>query len=228
MGWTSSAEGHNDSQSRLSSRKAPMTTRQSRAPPAQRPRPRRDEACMKGEATSTEPKRSPTPPSKPTPTTRLRQLLSPAASSSSRAIPTAAVTHLNKTLTLTKDPRTLAWTHIYLHGRSLRHRPRPRPPRYRPPRAPQSPRRMAKAVPRAVRDAQPDTKAAAEKGLKEPGGCLNASHSRGRRAPRPERQSRKRRLSSATHPDSSLATCQIAALRSSAAPLIPVPPKKCR
>jgi tetratricopeptide (TPR) repeat protein len=71
--------------------------------------------------------------------------------------PDGALDHFNKTLTLAKDPRTLAWTHIYL-GRlyDISHDP-------------DRPKAIAEyKAALTVRDAQPDTKAAAEKGIKEP------------------------------------------------------------
>lgn len=79
--------------------------------------------------------------------------------------PEAALTHLNKTLALAKDPRTLAWTHIYLGRLYDIAQDSDRPDQDHPERT--------KAVAEykaalAVRDSQPDTKAAAEKGLKEP------------------------------------------------------------
>jgi tetratricopeptide (TPR) repeat protein len=79
--------------------------------------------------------------------------------------PQGALTHLTKTLSVAKDPRTLAWTHIYLgrlydvaHGSEQTDQDHPD---------------RTKAIAEykaalAVRDSQPDTKAAAEKGLKEP------------------------------------------------------------
>jgi tetratricopeptide (TPR) repeat protein len=79
--------------------------------------------------------------------------------------PTAAAEHFNKTLTLTKDPRTLAWTHIYL-GRLYDVARDPNRPDEDHPERPKAIAEYRAAL--AVRDAQPDTKAAAEKGLKEP------------------------------------------------------------
>ena len=79
--------------------------------------------------------------------------------------PDSAVTHLNKTLTLTKDPRTLAWTHIYL-GRLYDIARDPDHPDASRPERPKAIAEYKAAL--AVRDAQPDTKAAAETGLKEP------------------------------------------------------------
>ncbi|RSL17723.1 hypothetical protein EDE15_3266 [Edaphobacter aggregans] len=69
--------------------------------------------------------------------------------------PAAAIDNFEQTLKTSKDPRTLAWSHIYL-GRLYDVVPD---------------RQKAVAEYRAaltVRDGQPDTKAAAEKGLKEP------------------------------------------------------------
>ena len=69
--------------------------------------------------------------------------------------PDAAIEDFEQTLKLSKDPRTLAWSHIYL-GRLYDVIPD---------------RQKALAEYQAaltVRDSQPDTKAAAEKGLKQP------------------------------------------------------------
>ena len=79
--------------------------------------------------------------------------------------PNAAAEHFNKTLALTKDPRTLAWTHIYL-GRLYDVARDPEHPDVDHPERPKAIAEYRAAL--AVRDAQPDTKAAAEKGLKEP------------------------------------------------------------
>lgn len=79
--------------------------------------------------------------------------------------PEAALTHLNKTLTLAKDPRTLAWTHIYL-GRLYDVARDPDHPDEEHPERTKAIAEYKAAL--AVRDSQPDTKAAAEKGLKEP------------------------------------------------------------
>jgi hypothetical protein len=71
--------------------------------------------------------------------------------------PGAAVNDFQEVLDSSKDPRTLAWSHIYL-GRLYDIQPQPD-------------RQKAIAEYQAaltVRDAQPDTKAAAEAGLKEP------------------------------------------------------------
>ncbi|HTH53729.1 MAG TPA: hypothetical protein VL495_07255 [Edaphobacter sp.] len=79
--------------------------------------------------------------------------------------PEAALTHLNKTLTLAKDPRTLAWTHIYL-GRLYDVARDPNHPDQEHPERTKAVAEYKAAL--SVRDSQPDTKAAAEKGLKEP------------------------------------------------------------
>ena len=79
--------------------------------------------------------------------------------------PGAAMEHFNKTLTLAKDPRTLAWTHIYI-GRLYDIARDPERPDVDHPERPKAVAEYRAAL--AVRDAQPDTRAAAEKGLKEP------------------------------------------------------------
>jgi tetratricopeptide (TPR) repeat protein len=79
--------------------------------------------------------------------------------------PDSAMTHLNKTLTLAKDPRTLAWAHIYLGRLYDIARDPDRPDTDHPERLKAIAEYKAAL---AVRDSQPDTKAAAEKGLKEP------------------------------------------------------------
>jgi tetratricopeptide (TPR) repeat protein len=79
--------------------------------------------------------------------------------------PDDALEHLNKTLTLTKDPRTLAWTHIYL-GRLYDIARDPKNPDAPSPERPKAIAEYKAAL--TVRDAQPDTKAAAERGIKEP------------------------------------------------------------
>jgi hypothetical protein len=79
--------------------------------------------------------------------------------------PGAAAEHFNKTLALAKDPRTLAWAHIYL-GRLYDVARDPEHPDVEHPERPKALAEYKAAL--AVRDAQPDTKAAAEKGLKEP------------------------------------------------------------
>lgn len=79
--------------------------------------------------------------------------------------PDSAVTHLHKTLTFAKDPRTLAWAHIYL-GRLY---DIARDPDRSGAENPERTKAIAEyKAALAVRDSQPDTKAAAEKGLKEP------------------------------------------------------------
>jgi tetratricopeptide (TPR) repeat protein len=79
--------------------------------------------------------------------------------------PESALAHLNKTLSLAKDPRTLAWTHIYL-GRLYDVALDPENPGQEHPERTKAVAEYKAAL--AVRDSQPDTKAAAEKGLKEP------------------------------------------------------------
>jgi len=71
--------------------------------------------------------------------------------------PEEALHELTETVRLSKDPRTTAWAHIYL-GRM-----------YDIAQEPQRDRAIAEyKAALASRDSQPDTKAAAEKGLKEP------------------------------------------------------------
>lgn len=71
--------------------------------------------------------------------------------------PDEALHELSETVRLSKDPRTTAWAHIYL-GRM-----------YDIAREPQRDKAVAEyKAALATRDSQPDTKAAAEKGLKEP------------------------------------------------------------
>lgn len=79
--------------------------------------------------------------------------------------PESALNHLNKTLTLAKDPRTLAWAHIYL-GRLYDVAHDPEHPDQEHPERSKALAEYKAAL--AVRDSQPDTRAAAEKGLKEP------------------------------------------------------------
>ncbi|MEG9435397.1 hypothetical protein JAO29_04370 [Edaphobacter sp. HDX4] len=79
--------------------------------------------------------------------------------------PESAMAHLNKTLTLAKDPRTLAWAHIYL-GRLYDVARDPEHPEQEHPERNKALAEYKAAL--AVRDSQPDTKAAAENGLKEP------------------------------------------------------------
>jgi len=71
--------------------------------------------------------------------------------------PDEALQELTETVRLSKDPRTTAWAHIYL-GRM-----------YDIAQEPQRARAVAEyKAALANRDSQPDTKAAAEKGIKEP------------------------------------------------------------
>ncbi|HKO19090.1 MAG TPA: tetratricopeptide repeat protein, partial [Acidobacteriaceae bacterium] len=71
--------------------------------------------------------------------------------------PDEALHELTETVRLSKDPRTTAWAHIYL-GRM-----------YDIAREPQRDKAITEyRAALANRDSQPDTKAAAEKGLKEP------------------------------------------------------------
>jgi tetratricopeptide (TPR) repeat protein len=79
--------------------------------------------------------------------------------------PDSALDHLNQTIQLSHDPRTIAWAHIYL-GRM-----------YDIARDPDDPDKVLPQREKAIaeykaalanRDSQPDTKAAAEKGIKEP------------------------------------------------------------
>ena len=71
--------------------------------------------------------------------------------------PDEALHELTETVRLSKDPRTTAWAHIYL-GRM-----------YDIAQEPQRDKAVAEyKAALATRDSQPDTKAAAEKGLKEP------------------------------------------------------------
>jgi hypothetical protein len=71
--------------------------------------------------------------------------------------PDGALEHLGETVKLSHDPRTLAWAHIYL-GRM-----------YDIEQTPERDKAIAEyRAALANRDSQPDTKAAAEKGIKEP------------------------------------------------------------
>jgi tetratricopeptide (TPR) repeat protein len=79
--------------------------------------------------------------------------------------PGAAMEHFNKTLTLTRDPRTLAWTHIYM-GRLYDVARDPEKPEVEHPERQKAVAEYRAAL--AVRDSQPDTRAAAETGLKQP------------------------------------------------------------
>ncbi|QEE31191.1 hypothetical protein FTW19_05520 [Terriglobus albidus] len=82
------------------------------------------------------------------------------------ADPDSALDEFNQVLKLSKDPRTLAWTHIYL-GRM-----------YDTQREPDRPRAISEyKAALAVRDARPDTKLAAEAGLKKPFAAPKREHS---------------------------------------------------
>jgi tetratricopeptide (TPR) repeat protein len=79
--------------------------------------------------------------------------------------PEDALDHLTQTVKLSRDPRTIAWAHIYLGRMYDLARDPDNPDAVRPQRE------KAIAEYRAAlanRDSQPDTKAAAEKGVKEP------------------------------------------------------------
>jgi tetratricopeptide (TPR) repeat protein len=79
--------------------------------------------------------------------------------------PDEALDHLTQTVKLSHDPRTVAWAHIYLGRMYDVARDPDDPEKIRPQRE------KAIAEYRAAlanRDSQPDTKAAAEKGIKEP------------------------------------------------------------
>jgi tetratricopeptide (TPR) repeat protein len=71
--------------------------------------------------------------------------------------PDGALDHLNQTIQLSRDPRTVAWAHIYL-GRM-----------YDIAQTPERDKALAEyRAALANRDSRPDTKAAAEKGIHEP------------------------------------------------------------
>jgi hypothetical protein len=71
--------------------------------------------------------------------------------------PDGALDHLTQTVKLSHDPRTIAWAHIYL-GRM-----------YDIAQTPQRDKALAEyRAALANRDSQPDTKAAAEKGIQQP------------------------------------------------------------
>jgi tetratricopeptide (TPR) repeat protein len=79
--------------------------------------------------------------------------------------PESALDHLTQTIQYSHDPRTIAWAHIYLGRMYDISRDPDNPDATKPQRA------KAIAEYRAAlanRDSQPDTKAAAEKGIKEP------------------------------------------------------------
>jgi tetratricopeptide (TPR) repeat protein len=79
--------------------------------------------------------------------------------------PDSALDHLNQTLKLSHDPRTVAWAHIYL-GRLYDIARDPDNPGAIKPQRDKAVAEYRAAL--ANRDSQPDTKAAAEKGIKEP------------------------------------------------------------
>ena len=78
--------------------------------------------------------------------------------------PEAAQDHLNKTVSLSKDPRTIAWAHIYL-GRMYDIARDPNDPDAILPQREKAIAEYTAAL--ANRDSQPDTKSAAEKGIKQ-------------------------------------------------------------
>ena len=78
--------------------------------------------------------------------------------------PEAALDHLTKTVDLSKDPRTIAWAHIYL-GRMYDIARDPNDPDAVLPRRDKAIAEYKAAL--ENRDSQPDTKAAAEKGIKQ-------------------------------------------------------------
>ena len=79
--------------------------------------------------------------------------------------PDEALSHLTQTVKLSRDPRTIAWAHIFLGRMYDLARDPDHPDAVRPQRA----KAIAEyQIALANRDSQPDTKAAAEKGIKEP------------------------------------------------------------
>ncbi len=106
--------------------------------------------------------------------------------------PDQAVTEFEEVLRTSKEPRTLAWSHIYM-GRlyDVMHVPE---------------RQKAIAEYKAaltVRDSQPDTKAAAEQGIKQPFALPKREHQNRRRRRRslgPQWQGRKRGLPTVCSP----------------------------
>jgi tetratricopeptide (TPR) repeat protein len=78
--------------------------------------------------------------------------------------PETAQDHLNKTVSLSKDPRTIAWAHIYL-GRMYDIARDPNDPDAILPQREKAIAEYKAAL--ANRDSQPDTKVAAEKGIKQ-------------------------------------------------------------
>jgi tetratricopeptide (TPR) repeat protein len=79
--------------------------------------------------------------------------------------PDGALEHLTDTVNLSHDPRTIAWAHIYL-GRMYDIARDPNDPDQLLPQRDKAIAEYKAAL--ANRDSQPDTKAAAEKGLKQP------------------------------------------------------------
>ena len=73
-----------------------------------------------------------------------------------------ALEHLSETMQLSQDPRTIAWAHIYLGRMYDMHAIE----ETRPPERDKAIAEYKAAL--ANRDSQPDTKAAAEKGIKAP------------------------------------------------------------
>ena len=78
--------------------------------------------------------------------------------------PEAALDHLTQTVNLSKDPRTIAWAHIYL-GRMYDIARDPNDPETVLPQRAKAIVEYKAAL--ANRDSQPDTKSAAEKGIKQ-------------------------------------------------------------
>jgi tetratricopeptide (TPR) repeat protein len=81
------------------------------------------------------------------------------------ADPDGALEHLTQTIQLSHDPRTIAWAHVYL-GRMYDIARDPENPEAILPQRDKALAEYRAAL--ANRDSQPDTKAAAEKGIKEP------------------------------------------------------------
>ncbi len=79
--------------------------------------------------------------------------------------PSSALDHLTQTIQLSHDPRTIAWAHIYLGRMYDIARDPDNPDAVRPQRAKAIAEYKAAL---ANRDSQPDTKAAAEKGIQQP------------------------------------------------------------
>lgn len=79
--------------------------------------------------------------------------------------PDEALEHLTDTVNLSHDPRTIAWAHIYL-GRMYDIARDPENPEVAQPQREKAIAEYKAAL--ATRDSQPDTKEAAEKGLKQP------------------------------------------------------------